>query len=154
MPQYDKRNYQKMLTLKRGFLTNSILRRRLIGVSRDTGYAIYHRYFKNNKKIKYESVLPVFKPYKNSFFIISLAKKIIKKILPDKWLYIPKKTSSYSEIGFSDLGFFDILEYGWEEFVWQKKPFGFHLRGTSAKTKAVKPEEKIVIIKQALKSFL
>lgn len=153
-PQYDERSYQNMMALMKGRLKDPILNRKLIGASRDTGYAIYQRYFKNNKKTRYESVLPVSKPYKNSIFLISLTKKIIKRILPDKLLYVPKKIGSYSEAGFSDLGFFDIAGQGWEEFMWQKAPFGFHLRGTSAKTKAIEPEEKIAIIRQALKSFL
>ncbi len=141
-PQYDEVSYRNFKTLKN---------RRRIGLSKDTGYNLYQRYYKDGKT-KYECVLPVFKPYENSNFFVVLIKRIIKFILPDKWLYIPKKSSSYSEIGFSDLGYFDAAGLGWEEFVWKDKPFGFHLRGTRATNLSF--EEKIGIVQNALNSFI
>ncbi|TSC96825.1 MAG: hypothetical protein Athens071426_139 [Parcubacteria group bacterium Athens0714_26] len=140
-PQYDEISYRNILTFKN---------RGKIGLSRDTGYALYRKYYKNSK-IKYECVLPVLKPYKNSNFVFVLIKKIIKSIIPDKWLYVPKRSSYYSEIGFSDLGYFDVAAWNWEEFMWKNKPFGFHLRGT--RKTVLSTEEKIFKVKDALNSF-
>ena len=55
--------------------------------------------------------------------------------------YIPKRTDYYTSYGFHELGYTDMSKYGWEEFLWKKKPFGLHIRG--AKTGTLEYEYQI-----------
>ena len=55
-------------------------------------------------------------------------KKLTDYWLPDHLCYYPKRAGYYTESGFGDRGYPDTTAYGWEEFVWQQEPFGFHLR--------------------------
>ena len=48
--------------------------------------------------------------------------------LPDRLRYIPRRKDSYTAIGFRGYGYLNTLASGWEVFVWQGVPFGFHMR--------------------------
>ena len=107
----------KSLPLPAG-LKNIFLGRTQIGVSRDMGFIIGEKLQRD--ALKYECVLPVFRPKAN----------ILNFLLPDKFSYLPKKRRSYTKTSFGDLGYPDFaLKNGAEEFMWQGRPFCFHLRG-------------------------
>lgn len=113
--------------------------RALIGYSRDTGFKIFKKYFKN---FNHECLVPVFVP--NLTYG--------DWILPDKYSFVPKSKSYYSIVSFSDMGFFDVKKHDWEEFLWQGQPFGFHMRRVY-KTNTEELENKFEILKRALDSF-
>ncbi len=107
----------KSLPLQAG-LKNIFLGRTQIGVSRDMGFIIGEKIQKEG--LKYECVTPVFRPQKS----------ILNFLLPDKFSYAPKKRGSYTKTNFGDLGYPDYaFASGAEEFMWQGRPFCFHLRG-------------------------
>jgi len=107
--------------------------RRLIGgSSRDTGYQLFQR-FGRQRGIKHEEVTPVFRPNRQSLMPPGVSHlqrcKLVELWLPDHWSYIPKRAQSFTRMGFRELGCPDVSSCGWEEFMWRKEPFGFHIRG-------------------------
>lgn len=145
-PQYDEQSFKLMQTLKG---------RQLIGMSKDTSYAIHDRYH-NDKNIKSECIQPVFKPYKEKNILKKIIKKIIIFVTPDRLLYVPKKKDYFTDKDFAERGYFDIYGRGWEEYVWRDQPFSFHLRGarTATGVQAMSFEEKVSILKDAINSFI
>lgn len=121
--------------------------RRAIGFSRDTAYPLYQRY--HNDDVKYECVTPVFKPPIGH----GVLGKALKIFLPDRWQFIPTKKGYFTEKGFDDFGYFSARTYGGDEFMWQGKPFGFHVRRFKKSTVPLAPEEEVALLKQALDSF-
>ena len=62
-------------------------------------------------------------------------RRVIHNLTPGSVSPIPKKAGYCSSIGFAALGAPDVSAKGWEEFVWQGRPFAFHLG--SAHSKAI-----------------
>lgn len=109
--------------------------RRFIGDSRDTGWRVY-REFSGRADLGRECVQPVFKPelHFGAFAnMVYIPNRIIEFFLPDRLCFIPKRSNYYSSMSFGEMGYADAMGKGWEEFVWQGKPFGVHLRGTRSK---------------------
>lgn len=102
--------------------------RQAIGKSQDTGYNVYCRYGLDGK-FGLECFIPVYRPEVDYQASPRWANQLLDKFLPDRWSYTPKRQGYYVRQGFREMGFVDVARYGWEEFIWQKKPFGFHLRG-------------------------
>lgn len=103
----------------------------IIGSSRDTGYALYEKYF-NNLSFASECATPVFKPglsKMNPWYLTSFLNLFSENFFPDGLCYVPKMRSHYTTKGFSDLGYSDVFSKGWDEFMWNGVPFGFHLQG-------------------------
>ena len=73
--------------------------------------------------------------------------------LPDRWQFVPIKKGYFTEKGFGELGHFSARAYGGDEFMWQGKPFGFHVRRFKKSTIPLAPEKEIMVLKQALDSF-
>lgn len=113
-------------------LAEDLRQRLLIGSSRDTGHHLHRKYGKQSR-IRHEQVKPVFRPQQAGFIPEDVSplqiSKIVESLLPDRFSYVPKRKHYYSEIGFRELTGVDVASLGWEEFTWQDKPFGFHVRG-------------------------
>lgn len=108
--------------------------RAYIGDSRDTGWMMYEKFF-GREDLKYELCQATYKPWRDQKGMaraLYVPNAAIEFFLPDRRCFIPKKKNYYSTVRFSDLGFPDIAGSGWEEFVWQGRPFGFHLFGSKA----------------------
>lgn len=142
LPQYTPESYALRMRCKR---------RACIGRSLDTGYALYEKYYKKIT-VPYECFKPVFRPYTKAIFLERWARKAIKTLVPDNFLYIPKKNGYFVSAGFRESGYYDASSHGWEEFMWQESPFGFHMRG--AKRKPDLPIDKITLSKGVLNDFL
>ncbi len=98
------------------------------GGSRDTGHRIYRQYGRKSH-FRHECVVSVFRPDgcdgrgQDGIF-----RRIFWHVLPDSLCFVPKRSGYYTQTGFLELGYPDALRMGWEEFLWQAKPFGFHIR--------------------------
>lgn len=106
--------------------------RRQIGSSRDTGYALYARYG-NDPAYPNECLQAVFRPGRDLAPVARMLywpNRVIERALPDRRCFIPKRPGYFSTTGFDRLGYPDVSRYGWEEFLWQGRPFAFHIRGT------------------------
>ena len=114
----------KIIKRIRNRIISNLYQRRIIAIAQDTGYNVYHRYFRL-KKFRKELVIPV---YKISFEPPLNLNQFLNKILPDRFSFVPKRPGYYSRFGFRELGYADVEKYGWEEFIWKNEPFGFHLR--------------------------
>ncbi len=108
-----------------------VSRRMTIGTRQDTGFRIYRRF---HRRTRFECLTPVFVPAMD-LCDIPEARSVWEKILPDFLSYIPKKTGYYTERGFGLTGFPDARAQGWEEFMWRREPFGFHIRAGTFKMK-------------------
>lgn len=94
------------------------LRKRLdIAAYSDTGYPIYKRF---TDKVKYECPQPVFRA----------SASLLDRMLPDRLSFIPKRRDYFTVKGFREQGLPDCTSEGWEEFMWQGKPYGFHIKGS------------------------
>jgi hypothetical protein len=106
--------------------------RSLIGSTRDTGELIYQRYGLDSRV--FETVQPVFRPGKDKFLPAGVSglqySRVVELLLPDKKRYIPKQKNYFTGTGFHELGYADVSSLGWEEFIWQRRPYGFHVRGS------------------------
>lgn len=110
-----------------------------IGASKDTSYGLFKKYAKS-RIFRNETLKPVFRPEIDLLekgmditphSAASFWNHALEKFLPEKYCFLPKKTSSYTDIGFKNLGFFDAGGEGWEEYMWKDAPFAFHLRQIS-----------------------
>ena len=120
----------------------------MIGSSRDTGYFVFEEYFQKRSQYSYdyETFQPVFIPEKEVFKprgVTNIQKRIPSLMLPDKYSYIPKKKNYYTRKGFKDFGLIDISKYGWDEFVWQNRPYGVHMRNSIKKEKHMLKNQEI-----------
>lgn len=125
-----------------------------IGSKRDTGYEIFQRYHQK-RGVFYECTVPVYRP--RSEFLgpkhaFSARSRVVERVLPDRWCFFPKRRDYYSQTGFRELGFSDPGSRGWEEFLWQGKPFGFHLRRTRLSDRDIRKEQ--ITLEHILSQFL
>ena len=81
----------------------------------------------------WECVQPVFNPRHESYRPQSVSwlqtNPLAQFLLPDKYCYLPKRPEYYSRKGFFELGFPHTRSLDWEEYLWQGRPFAFHVRG-------------------------
>lgn len=102
-----------------------------LGRSRDTGWQIYRSFYGSSKYL-FECAVPV---WRNPLFskpnslneLIKIA--IAWLILPDSKSPYPKRKFYTSTNNFSEFGFAEIPAVNVEEYLWEGKPFGFHIRG-------------------------
>jgi len=157
LPEYDKR-LQRTVTMRIGRKLRKLLKRIGMGErvnlsrSRDTGYAIYRRYY-NGKRGDCECPQPVFEPHSDLAHLVipSRWNRVLEAFLPDRFCFVPKRGGYYVDKGFRENGYFDARGRGWEEFVWRGKPFGFHLRGSHKLQENL--ESGMQQVKAALQSF-
>lgn len=104
--------------------------RRTVANSNDTGYPLYRRYA-HDPSVKWDSMTPLFRPaedFRGPGYALSWYGRALEKILPEKYCLLPKRSAFYSEQGFHEFGRPDVGRLGWEEFLWDDAPFGFHMR--------------------------
>ena len=129
---------------------NMVSARRLVGGSRDTSYALYEKY--GHGTVRVETLIPVFKfPLERRFFMRAL-KNCMRYVIPDRYSYTQRE-GTYSPVGFKERGYFDAGHEGWEEFIWNDQPFGFHMRRASV-GKNRDQEEEFATLKRGLQSFV
>jgi hypothetical protein len=96
----------------------------------DTGSALFARYWMG-ENIPNECLVTIFDPDQLLARVgqRQFSNRILEAILPEHVSYIPKRRDSYSTTG----GFLpsEPLTNDWESFLWNGRPFGFHLRGNS-----------------------
>jgi hypothetical protein len=124
--------------------------RKLIETSHDTGYYIYNKYYDDNA-FKYKNnalLMPYFsgdwKHLKPKGITPLQMIPFLNFLIPDKYSYIPKKKNYF--MSESDIGK-KLIEYGFDFFTWDSKPFAFHLRGfmnPNDKVQQNKDAEKII----------
>ena len=122
------------------------LRKALINSSPDCGYNIYERYNKRSD-LRFECLKPVYDPYKESNMSSGsgmLINRLFEYFLPDHLSYIPKMPGYYTNSGFNSHGYFEVRSMGWQEHMWQDKPFGFHVRGMRQRKDRGLGEEEII----------
>lgn len=120
------------------FLKLILKRESIIGSSRDTGYRVYERYF---NKASNECIQPVFN-------------RFVKVKPPYLRLFLNIKKDYYSERGFKDLGYPDALSHGWDEFLWQGEPLGFHMQGAKKDGTIVDHADDMIYLKKTLEYFI
>lgn len=135
--QSDKKN-QSLLRILFQFFTA----RRHIMQSFDTGYAIYKTHY--NKK-HFGLLKPV-----SDYSRVALPHlryrfgRLLEWLFPERFSFIPKKCGYAEDCGFVAHNMPDTRTHGWEEFMFQGKPFGFHMRRFT-KGKRDIPEEIILL---------
>ncbi len=97
----------------------TLARRRRVGRARDTGWRLLH-YHREHPSVKVECFQPVFKP--------RVVRRMLDLFFPDHLSLTPKRRGYFSKTGFAVHGFPDVQSNGWEEFLWNREPFGFHVR--------------------------
>jgi len=97
----------------------TLAKRRRIGTARDTGWRLFRRYA-NDPSLKVECLQPVFQPRPG--------RRLVDRFFPDRLSLTPKRRGYFSESGFAAHGLPDLQSNGWEEFLWNGMPFGFHVR--------------------------
>ena len=135
--------------------TRVLLRRGVvINTSLDSGWQIYQKY--KDRPAFYECVQPVLKlkekPLRPRWLNSSL-NRWLEYALPDKWCYLPR-ADYFSDQGFKELGYFDAHHYGWDETIFDGKPFSFHMRGMLPGTKSKDHRAELLPLRRALDSFL
>jgi hypothetical protein len=60
-------------------------------------------------------------------------KRLIHTLTPAALAPVPKQRDYCSPIGFAQMGAPDVAALGWEEFVWQGRPFAFHIGSVHSK---------------------
>lgn len=90
----------------------------------DTGSELYLN-FSNNPAYRSEIATPVWRydPAQRP-----AKARLLDMLLPDRLAYLPKKRDYFTHRGFAEAGMPIDLDPRWEEFMWQGKPFGFHMR--------------------------
>ncbi|MEK7560315.1 MAG: hypothetical protein AAB522_03395 [Patescibacteria group bacterium] len=129
--------------------------RYLIGKEKHTAHRLFEK-FSRNHKIKFEIIPAIFKPGRESYPALNLIyslNKLFELFLPDRLCYIPKNKSYYSTERFKKLGFCDAWGRGWEEYAWQKAPFGIHVRPIKQIKKGQTIDQIIAILKDCFFSF-
>ena len=97
-----------------------------IGDSQDTGYKVHRHYSKES--IGIECVQPVFRLATDYGARPKWLNLLLDQFFPESMSYQPKQWGYSTAKGFKEFGCVDATQFGWEEFIWQAKPFGFHLR--------------------------
>jgi hypothetical protein len=94
-----------------------------IGCSEDTGIVVYRRAHEE-KRLRYEAVTPVLLPHQLIPHVAQIRRLALDRVLPDAFSYVPKRSGAWAEHGFVP----ELADF--EEYVWQGRPFAFHLRPT------------------------
>jgi hypothetical protein len=106
-----------------------VVQRRQIGSSQDTGSRMYAT-LAGRPDYPVETVTPV--AHRVDFRRPSLLRyavfRWLERLLPDRLAYIPRRRRAFTERGFAAAGLPDLYAVGWEEYMWNLRPFGFHLR--------------------------
>ncbi len=124
-PDYENNPGLMNATMRRHSRINSLTarltfaKRRRIGSARDTGWRLFRRH-SNDPSLKIECFQPVFQP--------RARRRFVDNFFPDHLSLTPKRRGYFSETGFTTYGLPDLQSNGWEEFLWNNAPLGFHVR--------------------------
>lgn len=142
--------------LARIMRTCDITSRRLnIAAARDTSYQIYVRYG-HDAAHKRAYVQPVFNPAQEHALqgrVFLPLNHFMETWLPDSLCYIPKKSGFFTVSGFHERGFVDCAGNGWEEYMWQGRPFGIHIRGSKTWKRNPDEDDELSLITKTLEKF-
>ena len=122
------------------------LNRRIIGSANDTGWLIERKYC--NSSISSETLVPYVnlkKDFSKPQYLNSWWGPVIEGMVPERWSYLPKRRNYFTTKGFGDHGLPDLGDLGWEEFMWENSPFGFHMRRYN-KVKRNLQEESLMLV--------
>ncbi len=109
--------------------------RHRVQAARDTGYKIFSRYA-GNPETPSECLVPVYRlpeDFSGPRHIFSGIPALLERKLPDNLSFIPKRPGYFTGRSFKDFGAPDAAGMGWEETLWNDRPFGFHMHGTLRK---------------------
>lgn len=100
----------------------------------DSGTRVFLR-FSKDPSIRTECLVPVYRLSRSLFGRSSrpFRSRLIEFVLPDSLCYVPKRRGYFTDVGFRESGSWPSMPEEWEEFMWQGKPFGFHVRRNSNK---------------------
>lgn len=131
-PAGDRRAaMRKVLRNPVGAIAQDIRQRTTIGSARDTGFRMRLEFLRR-RRLKSEILTAVFRP-EDGFMPPAVAgpqlNRLVERLFPDRWRYLPQKPGYVSSTGFKELGYPDFRSLGWEEFLWKGEPFAFHIRG-------------------------
>ena len=93
-----------------------------VGQTFDTGYPIYKRYYRDSR-IKWEYVNPVWEA----------RPPFLEHFLPERLCFYPKRRTYVHSSSFSKLGYPGADSLDGEAYVWNGRPFGFHVRDSTHK---------------------
>lgn len=111
-----------------GIVLSMTAHRVFINSSNDTGYKLPVIF---KRKFKADLVQPVvifhdaFAAPRHLRYKLGI---IFERLVPDALSYVPKSRGYFVGKGFQGAGLVDLTHLGWEEFMWQGQPFGFHMR--------------------------
>jgi hypothetical protein len=120
-----------------GALDRAGMRRRR-GDYCDTGARLYWR-FRRDERHRYDVVQAVMRPPEQTS--AQLKSRLLEWALPDEYCYRPKRNGYFVADGFRERGLLQDAPSDWQEFVWQGKPFGFHVRRNFRKGQRQEAEE-------------
>jgi hypothetical protein len=78
--------------------------------------------------------------------------KILELFLPDSWCFIPKK-NVISPKTFASFGLPDFNTLGWEEFLWDDRPWGIHFRSFPKRKLMLKEHDVFLEAQKAISFF-
>ena len=111
-------------------LTRRVPMLRQTGCSRDVGYRLYR--FARRCHLRSECLLPSWQnPLDRPAASARdrLKAPCYRWLVPDSLCPYPKRRTSTTAETFREAGLPDLNRWGWEEYFWQRAPFGFHLQG-------------------------
>jgi hypothetical protein len=132
-------------------------------MSADTAVRLWER-CRDQPGVRYECVQPVFAPWmfrdlrscslRARWMISLLPARLIDRMLPDKWSFVPQRAGYYRRRGFDRLGLPSFQNAGMEEFLWRGRPFGAHLRGMAKRFGGQEPGDYLPMIRKLLDETL
>ncbi|MBP9711286.1 MAG: hypothetical protein KBD50_03475 [Candidatus Pacebacteria bacterium] len=129
---------------------NALRGRLLIGTSKDASYDMYVRF--RNSELVLQTLTPVLHPYEQARPLKRFISRVVDYVATDRLSYTPR-VGTYTTKGFKEHGCPDADGNGWEEFMWQGKPFGFHMRSYGNAGRRT-PEENVTLLSQTLRYFV
>lgn len=113
-------------------LAEEYAQRQMVSTSRDVGFFVFQKY-SHNPETRSEIVQPVFRWTQQRLTPAGVSPlqliPFIEKLWPEGNRYISQRPNYFTSKGFREFGLVDLTTHDWEEFVWQERPFAFHVRG-------------------------
>lgn len=85
----------------------------------------------DGRRVKYECAQPVWDV--NEAIPAGSLKRLVHTLTPASVSPVPKLEDYCSPVGFRALGAPDVAGLGWEEFLWRRQPFAFHVGSVHGK---------------------
>ncbi len=127
-----------------------------LGRSTDTGYMLYGR-FAHDRRFRSACITRVWENplYSTAGSGAALVKRRLHRLLiPDRFSLYPRRREYSSTHSFKAFGLADIAELGWEEYLWQGRPFAFHVRGMFHGLRQVEPGNLRAVVQSFMASDL